>query len=285
VLRLLLSLLAACALLHGGAPPERIVSTAPSITEMLYALGLGQRVVGVTTFCHYPPEVREKPKIGTYLRPNFETILSLEPDLVVALKEHSELVKKLNGFELPVLALQHNDLEGIYASLLTLGERAGKQEKAAAEVARLRDNLARIRERSRGLPRRSVLFVVGRSRGAVRDLVVVGGDSYLNKLIAIAGGENAFADSPAHYPQIGREQLYARQFAVIIDMGDMSDTDNVPAGHRAAVRKLWEEFPRLNAVREGRVYAVAEDLFVVPGPRVDQTAELLFEMIHPEAAR
>ncbi len=114
--------------------PKRIISTAPSITEMLYALELGDRVVGVTTYCHYPPEVRNKPKIGTYLTPNFETTLALEPDLVVVLKEHRELGEKLRGFGLPVLDLQHNTLEDIYQSMLTLGKRTGAAQIAATRV-------------------------------------------------------------------------------------------------------------------------------------------------------
>ena len=114
--------------------PTRIVSTAPSITEMLYELELGDRVVGVTTYCHYPPEVRSKPKIGSYLNPNFETTLALKPDLVVVLKEHRELGEKLRGFGLPVLDLQHNTLEGIYQSMLTLGERTGAAKIAESRV-------------------------------------------------------------------------------------------------------------------------------------------------------
>ena len=267
------------------AAPQRIVSAAPSITEMLYALGLGDRVVGVTTYCHYPPAVRQKPKIGNYMNPNFETILSMRPDLVVVLKEHGTLVEKLRGFNLPLLALQHNDLAGIFHSLESLGEAAGVPDRAAKRIAALETELAAIRRRTSELPRRGVMFVIGRTPATVEDLVVVGRGSFLNELIDIAGGRNIFEGALTHYPRIPREEVYARGPEVIIDMGDMGNTDDVTEDHHLAVAELWKRMPGLPAVRTGRVYPVAEDIFVVPGPRVVEAARRFFAMIHPEAAR
>ena len=268
-----------------GTLPKRIISTAPSITEMLYELELGDRVVGVTTYCHYPPEVRNKPKIGTYLNPNFETTLALQPDLVVVLKEHRELGEKLRGFGLPVLDLQHNTLEGIYQSMLTLGERTGARKIAEARVASIRVRLEAVRKRADGLPRRSVMFIIGRTPATVEDLMAVGSNSFLNELIDIAGGRNVFEDAVPYYPRIPREEVYARGPEVIIDMGTMGDTDGVTEQHRREVVELWKQFPKLPAVKTGRVYGVADDIFVVPGPRVARTAERFFEMIHPESSR
>ena len=268
-----------------GTLPTRIISTAPSITEMLYELELGDRVVGVTTYCHYPPEVRNKPKIGTYLNPNFETTLALQPDLVVVLKEHRELGEKLRGFGLPVLELQHNTLEGIYQSMLMLGKRTGAGKIAETRVASIRARLEAVRKRAEGLPRRSVMFIVGRTPATVEDLMAVGSNSFLNELIDIAGGRNVFEDAVAYYPRIPREEVYARGPEVIIDMGTMGETDGVTEQQRREVAGLWKQLPNLPAVKTGRVYGVANDIFVVPGPRVAQTAERFFEMIHPESSR
>ena len=112
-----------------------------------------------------------------------------------------------------------------------------------------------------------------------------GKGSFLNELIAIAGGSNVFADATNHYPRIPREEIYARRPDVIIDMGDMSDTDEVTEEHKRSVAELWKQIPSLPAVKEGRVYPVAEDIFVVPGPRVIDAAQSLFRMIQPEAAQ
>ena len=252
---------------------------------MLYELELGDRVIGVTTYCHYPPEVRNKPKIGTYLNPNFETTLALKPDLVVVLKEHRELGEKLRGFGLPVLELQHNTLQGIYQSMLELGERAGATKIAEGRVASLQAWLEAVRKRAEGMQRSSVMFIVGRTPATVEDLMAVGSNSFLNELIDIAGGRNVFEDAVAYYPRIPREEVYARGPEVIIDMGDMGDTDGVTRRHRREIVELWKQLPDLPAVKTGRVYAVADDIFVVPGPRVVQTAERFFSMIHPEFSR
>jgi iron complex transport system substrate-binding protein len=264
-------------------PPQRIVSAAPSITEMLYVLGLGDRVVGVTTFCHYPPEVRDKPKVGSYMKPNIETMLAMQPDLVVILNEHAGLGDRIRQVGLTVLELENSRLEGIYESLRVLGRRTGVAETAEKRIAEMQAALADIRARAEKLPQRSVMFIVGRTPGAIRDLVVVGRGSYLNELITIAGGRNLFGNSAAYYPKIGLEELYAGRPEVVVDMGDMSDTDLVTEEHRRSVGELWGKYPMVPAVAAGRVYPVANDIFVVPGPRVVETATELLRMIHPEA--
>ena len=262
-----------CGLGARGFLPQGRRSTAPN------------RVVGVTEFCHYPPEVRDKPKIGSYLRPNIETVLAMQPDLVVVLREHGTLADRLRDVGLDVFAVQHNDLEGIYDSLRVLGERAGVASVAEQRVGEIKQFLTGVSAKTASLPRRSVMFIVGRTPGTIQDLVVVGRGSFLNELIHMAGGRNVFADAPNFYPRIPREEIYARRPDVIIDMGDMSDTDGVTEEHIRSVGELWKQIPSLPAVKEGRVYPVAEDIFVVPGPRVVEAAQSLFRMIHPEAAR
>lgn len=274
----------ATAALAGG--PERIISTSPSITEMLYALGLGDRVVGVTSYCHYPPEVREKTKIGNYLRPDLETIVSLRPDLVVALAEHGELHPRLERLGLQTLDLQHNDLAGIYRSIAELSQRTGVPERGAALVQQIQDDLESIRRSAQKLPRRSTLFIVGRTPGAIQGVVAVGAGPFLNELITIAGGDNLLREAGQHYPQISRETILVRRPEVVLDMGDMAATDGVTVEHKRSVEALWRrEFPEIPAVTARRVYAVADDRYVVPGPRVAEAARLLFDLIHPEAVR
>ncbi|MBI1352898.1 MAG: ABC transporter substrate-binding protein [Acidobacteria bacterium] len=266
-------------------PPQRIISAAPSVTEMLYALGLGDRVVGVTTFCHNPPEAREKPKIGDYLRPNVEMIVAMRPDLVVALAEHGELIPQLERLGLKVLPLRHNNLEGVYRSLEELAEATGVPERGTALVTKIRADLEAVRARARGLERRKTIFIVGRTPGAIQDLMAVGQGPFLNELIEAAGGVNLFAEAGQFYPRIPREEILAGRPDVILDMGDMAVTDAVTEEHKRAVAALWKrEFPDLPATRAGRAYAVADDRFVVPGPRVAEAAALLFRLIHPEAA-
>ncbi len=227
-----------------AAPPRRIVSTAPSVTEMLYALGLGDRVVGVTTFCHYPPEAAKKPKIGDYLHPSLETIVGLRPDLVVSETTGVRHAENLRSLKLNVLEIDDANLAGIYDSIRRIGQAAGVPARADALCARMRADLDAIRARVARLPRRRALFLVGRTPGRIEDLIAAGRASHLNELMEIAGGENVFRDSVAAYGRIPLEELLARNPEVIVDMGEMSETVGVTDAQKRAVVAALEPLPR-----------------------------------------
>jgi iron complex transport system substrate-binding protein len=272
-------LIVVAALLAMMAPPKRIVSLAPSVTEMLFALGLGDRVLGVTTYCHYPPEVTKLPKVGTYLKPDIERILSLRPDLVVMQKTAVHSKKSLGS--LPVLELKHDTIADIHDSLTMIGNAAGVPDRAQKLNASIRAELDAVRKRGAGRRPTSVMFVVGRTPGALERIVVVGKASYLGQVIELAGGRNVFADSPAAYPKVSLEEILARNPDVIVDMGEMADTVGVTDAQKQAVIAMWSRYPSIAAVRNKRVHAVASDIFVVPGPRVVEVAREFGRMLHP----
>jgi iron complex transport system substrate-binding protein len=126
-----------------------------------------------------------------------------------------------------------------------------------------------------------MMFVIGRSPDRLDGLVVAGRASYLNEVIEIAGGENVFRDAVAAYPKVSLEEVMARNPAVIVDMGDMADTVGVTEAHKRGVIALWQQIPTLAAVKQHRVFAVASDIYVVPGPRVIEAAKAFAEMLHP----
>lgn len=268
-----------------AAAPQRIVSTTPSITEILFALGLGPRVVGVTTFCHYPPEARQLPKIGNYVQPDLERIAALRPDLVVIEKNPIQLRAKLERLGLNVLELEINSVNQVYGAIDRLAMAGGAGERGEALNARLRQDLDRIAAAARARPLRPMVFIVGRNPGTVEGLIAVGRASYLTELMRIAGFRNAFDDTIAAYPKISLEELLARNPDVIVDMGDMAQTENVTPAQRQAVVRLWSRYPALKAVREHRVFAVADDYFMVPGPRMVEAARAFARMLAPEAPR
>jgi iron complex transport system substrate-binding protein len=265
------------------AAPQRIVSTAPNITEILYALGLGDRVVGVTTYCHYPPEVRNKPKIGPFIRPDLEAIVALRPDLVIIQKNPIQLYPRLKGVGQNVLEIDHDTVANIYLSIEQIAAAAGVVERGRALRSRIESELENIRRRTSRFPPRKVLFVVGRTTNTIEGIVAVGGASYLNDLLSTAGGKNILADSMAAYPKVPTEEILARNPEVVIDMGDMTDTDAASHERQRVVVALWNRYPMLKAVRERRVYAVASDIYVVPGPRIVDAAREFARMLHPEA--
>jgi iron complex transport system substrate-binding protein len=264
-----------------AAPPERIISTAPSITELLYALGLGNRVVGVTRFCRYPPEAQLKPKIGDYTSPNLEAIAALRPDLVIIQTNPIHLADQLGRLKLRVLEIDQENIAAIYKSIHDVGAATGTEHAATQLSDSILDGLGKIRNRVSALPRVRMMFVIGRSPNRLDGLVVAGRASYLNEVIEIAGGENVFRDAVAGYPEVSLEEVMARNPEVIVDMGDMSDTVGVTEEHKRLVTALWNRIPTLAAVKQHRVFAVASDAFVVPGPRVIEAAKAFAELLHP----
>jgi len=266
--------LGACATLAAvlAAAPLRVVSTAPSITEILFALGLGDSVAGVTTYCRYPPEATRKPKVGTFLNPNLEAILSLRPDLVISGPGQIPPGARMPQMKLRILEVPHDTVDGMLAAIARIGEATGVPAQAARLQKSIREGLAQVERGTSHRPKVSTMFVIGRTPGRLDGLVVVGRASYLNEVMRIAGGRNAFEDAAAAYPRVNLEEILARQPEVIIDMGDMADPAGVTEEQKRAAKTLWNQAPSLVAVKTRRVHAVASDIFVVPGPRVVEAA-------------
>ncbi|BDC49144.1 ABC transporter substrate-binding protein [Bryobacterales bacterium F-183] len=264
------------------AGQQRIVSTAPSFTETLFALGGGKRVVAVSTYCHFPPEADKLPRIGTYLTPNVEAIAQLRPDLVLVHAEQAQQNAQMQRLGLKTLALRNTTLADTMQSIALVGAAIGATAQAKALEQQIRGRFAAIEKTSQGKPRRTLLFIVGRTPGRLEGMIAVGKGSYLNELIRIAGGRNVMGDSPLAYPHLSMEGVMRLNPDVIVDMGDMSVTGDVTKAHIDAVRALWEtQRGKVRAVREKRLYPVAADIFVVPGPRVAEAAEAFQRMLFP----
>lgn len=262
------------------AEPRRIVSTAPSFTETAFALGAGGRVVGVSTYCHYPPQVTKLPKVGTYLKPNIEAIVRLKPELVLVHAEHQNEVRQLQSLGIETLPLNNTSLDDTLATIRQIGAKLALTPKATALEDALRKQLDTLRRQSANQRPKTILFVVGRTPGRLDGMIAVGKGSYLNELMVVAGGRNVLADSPVTYPRISLEGVLRLNPDVIVDMGDMAETTGVTEAHKQSVVALWARNPALKAVQQKRVFAVAADIFVVPGPRLTEAAQAFYEMMH-----
>lgn len=267
------------------APPGRIVSTVPNATEILFALGFGDRVVGVSSFCRYPAEARTRTKVGSFASPDLERIVALKPGLVAVQKLPSDIRGKLEGFGMRVLEVRHGSVKETLESIEQIAAACGDAKRGTALGAKIRSEFDAIRARVSGRPRQGMTFIVGRNAGKVEGLIAVGPGSYLNDLIEIAGGRNVFSDALAAYPKVNIESLAARNPDVIVDMGDMAPEGGLPERQRAEIVAMWSKFPLLRAVRDRRVFAVSDDRFVVPGPRMADAAREFARMLHPEAMR
>jgi iron complex transport system substrate-binding protein len=262
--------------------PQRIVSTSPSITETLFALGAGSRVVGVSNYCHYPPEVSARPRVGTWLKPNAEVIVRLRPDLVIVQRLPNNLSEQLKTLRVPIVEVENGDLARNFETIRQIGRAAGLSDRADALIQRIRSDLDAIRHVAKTGTPRTVLFIVGRTPGRLEGLVAVGKGSYLNELMAIAGGRNALADSPTDYTKISLETVIRLNPEVIVDMGEMAETTVVTEEQKQSVVRLWQSRTELAAVKNDRVFAVASDIFVVPGPRMVDAARAFARMLHAE---
>jgi iron complex transport system substrate-binding protein len=260
--------------------PSRIVSTSPSITEALFALGLGDRVVAVSQYCRFPPAVERLPKIGTFLKPDVELIARLRPDLTVVHDGPNQIERRLEIMKLPFVTVERGSLSSTFSSIRAIGAAAGVPDRAAALVATIEGRLQRVRQAVAGKSPQKVLLIVGRRPGTLTDLIAVGPGSYMSDLAAIAGGVNVLSQPGLpEYPRISMETVIRLAPDVIIDAGDMGDRPEQREARKALTEGLWKR-QQLVAARNGRVHAVVSDAFVVPGPRLVEATETMALWLH-----
>ena len=256
------------------AAPRRIVSLVPGVTEILFAIGAQDALVGVTDFCDYPPEARRKARVGDMLAPNLEILVSLRPDLVVATRSgnREETFDQLKRLGLPVyLVDEPPSITDLLRLVDGLGQLTGRRVAAAAVAAGLERRIAAVRERVAGRPHPRVLYVLW-----PEPLIVPGRGSLVSELIASAGGDSVTADQGQGYPRMSLEAAVGRAPEVII-------LARHGGGTGPAAREQWQRLESLPAIRNGRLHAADGDLLHRYGPRVVDGLELLARLIHPEA--
>lgn len=258
--------------------PQRIVCMAPNIVETVFALGAGDRVVGVSDYTVYPPEAVRLPSVGAQYNADLERIASLKPDLVIVQERHDKVEQLCAARGIEVMRVKMLRVETILEGVRQLGDRLGVPENAAALQRKILADLAAVRARVQGLPTVSVFFCVGRTPGALRGLFATGGTSFLTELIAIAGGRNVYADVQDSYPQITAESLVQLAPQVIIET---YPSQPFSEEQRKGIVSDWSALPHVPAVREGRIYLLTEDFLVLPGPRIGLIAARLAEVLHP----
>jgi iron complex transport system substrate-binding protein len=277
----LLILLGASPSAQTGRPPMRFVSTSPSITETLFALGLGDRVVGVSIFCRYPVEALTLPKVGAFLTPDAEVIARLKPDLVFLNPGPHSAPTQLAALKIRTATIDRGSFETVTATIRQVGAAAGAPDAAERLVSSIAARLARVQNAVAGRSPLSVLIIVGRQTGTLTDIVAVGHASYLNAIATVAGGRNALpATVKPEYPRLSMETVISLAPDVIVDIGEMGESPRDSERRRQVTEGLWRKQRLVKAVRDNRVFVSVDDAFVVPGPRVVNVAETMAGWFH-----
>jgi iron complex transport system substrate-binding protein len=260
--------------------PTRIVSLVPSVTEMLFAIGAGPRVVGVSSYDRQPPEVTSIPRVGGLLNPDVERIFRLRPDFVVVYATQDDVRAQLARAQISEFAYSNTDLAGIALTMKQLGARLGVVARANRAAADIERHLLSIRARVAGRARPRVLVVFGREPRALRNIDAAGGTGFNHDMLDVAGAVNVLSDVRRVAVQITTETMLKLAPEAILDL---HYGDQLPSMDISAERAVWNQLPAIPAVRTGRVYLLLGDEFVVPGPRIADATEKIARALHPEA--
>lgn len=259
-----------------SSEPQRVVSLAPGNTEILFYLGLGDRVVGVTTYCKYPKEAGLCAKIGGFADPSLEKVVALKPDLVLATGMHQQLLPQLEEAGLKVLVLNPDKMEGIFDDMRMVGRAAGVESKTNELVEDLADRVDTIRQKVAKIPskeRPKVYYELWNE-----PLMSVGKNTIIGQMIEIAGGQIITGDCTEQYPQISEEVIIARNPDVMVNSYGHGDA-KAPTSAEIAARKGWQN---TGFVKNERIYSINTDLLSIPGPRIVEGLEQMAECLHPE---
>ena len=259
--------------------PRRIVSLVPAVTEMLFAMDAGSRVVGVSSYDAFPPEVNRLAKVGALVDPDFERILSLRPDLVVVYGSQSELIGRLQRAGIASLPYRHAGLGDITRTIRDVGGRVGHAAEAERLARSLEDEIDAVR-RAVGTRRRpSTLLIVEREPGTLRGIYASAGIGFMHDMLLAAGGADALQDIARESLQMSVETLLTRAPEVIVEVYASGGWTPARVDRERAV---WTALPSIPAVRTGRIHIIADARLVIPGPRVASAIRLLAETLHPD---
>jgi iron complex transport system substrate-binding protein len=280
LLAILFSAIAPGAAAPGAQPVQarRIISLVPALTEMIFAMGAGDRVVAVSSYDDTPPQVQSLPRVGALIDPDVERIISLRPDLVLVYGSQTDLMTQLTRASIPFFEYRHAGLAGVTATIRALGQRLGQSKEADGVATGIERQLAAIRLRTGKLAKPRTLLVFGRERGSLRNIYASGGRGFLHDMLEAAGGDNVFADIAAESVQASSELILTRAPEVIIELrtADMSREED-----REPEIKVWSTLASVPAVRNRRIHLLTRKGLAVPGPGVADSTEEFARVLHP----
>ncbi|NWF92491.1 MAG: cobalamin-binding protein [Syntrophaceae bacterium] len=256
-----------------SSSPQRIISLAPNITEILFGLGLDQEVVGVSIHCNFPEKARTKVRVGSLISLDFERIVSLKPDLVIATGAGNtrDMVERLERLGLPTYVIFPKNFDDVLKSIDHLGKVVGREKQAAGIIQGMERRRQRVVELIRGIRRPKIFLQIGEI-----PMITVGRQSFGDDLIRLAGGENIAGEEKEMYPRLGMEEILKRSPEVIV-ISSMN-----PRGDYLRILREWSRWKMIPAVKNGRVHIIDSDLIDRPSPRMIDGLEEIARILHPE---
>lgn len=242
---------------------KRIISLAPNITEILFALNLGERVIGVTEYCTYPAEALSKQNVGALFNPNLEKIAALKPDLIFATESNIQLNAKLDNKRIKVVLLPERTVEDVYLAIDSIGVLTGKKQQAGTLIASIKDSLA-LYKGAATTQKPSAILVLGRDENSTRNIGISGPGAFINELWEFAGGVNAFPDMPGSFTQVNREDLLFRDPQIIIEF---KNSETRADSSEKQLKNEWLDL-NISAVKNGNIFVISGVSYLVPGPRI-----------------
>jgi iron complex transport system substrate-binding protein len=279
---------AACVALGGcedeaapADPPEalRIMSLAPNVTEILFAMGLGEKVVARSAYCDYPPAARSLPVAGDATHVKVDAVTALQPTVAFMVTGRGDVARGLEARGVRAVTLDADTMPEMFEAVRTIGRVTGEEESAESLLRQIEEDLDAVRRRVAGLERPSVLFALPMTVGSAR-MMAAGRGTFVDELLEVAGARNAYPER-ADWPTVSAQQAIAMEPDVVI----VQATNEWGAADRAeAIREAWANWPSIPAVARGRVHVLTQGYLTIPGPRVGEAARLLAETIHPGLA-
>jgi iron complex transport system substrate-binding protein len=253
--------------------PKRVVALAPSITEIIFALGKQDRLKGTTQFSNYPAQAAKLPKVGSYVRLDLERIVALNPDLCIAIKDGNPkaIIDRLQSLNIPVFAVNPRNLESLLQTIQQIGAILNASSKAKTMVEDMRSRLQRVDDLVSTIEHRPRVFI----QIGISPIISAGSNTFINELIVRAGGINVAADSSG-YPHFSREQVLALAPEVLII------TTMARSGAFEKAKADWTRLSHMPAVRNNRIYMADSDVFDRPSPRLFDALEILTRLLHPK---
>jgi iron complex transport system substrate-binding protein len=248
---------------------ERIITLAPALTEMVFALGKGGDIVGNTNFCNYPEAAKTIPRVGGHMDINLELIIAKKPDVIFL---YTEAYNKLKIMEnrTRLVAVKHTSLGDVYDGIEAVAKALEVEKEGKRLIAGIKKRLEGIRKRAGGKKRPKVLLIIGRNPDKLTNMYIIGARDFLNQLIAAAGGENAYTGD-INYPSVSIESVAEMKPGVIIELSAFNE-----GIEDERVIATWQKFPFIPAVKNGKIKIIRDSSWIIPGPRVADIAEKMY---------